>query len=93
MLAARKDDPAQLAVRNTDWGEFMSRLDGRQRYIVTATAEGESYMSQADHLRVTPSPITQHRDAIARRARAFWGDEVLAGVQRLPLWRREMGRG
>jgi DNA-directed RNA polymerase specialized sigma24 family protein len=89
VLAGRKDDPAQVAVRNSDWREFMTMLDGRQQYIVRATAEGESYMGQAAHLRVTPSAITQRRHTIARRAREFWGDEVLADAGMLPLWRRQ----
>jgi DNA-directed RNA polymerase specialized sigma24 family protein len=89
LLAARKDDPAQIAVRNTDWSEFLNLLDGPQQYIVHATAEGESYSGQAEHLKVTPSAITQRRQTIARRARSFWGDSVLADVQILPLWRRQ----
>ena len=89
MLAGRKDDPSQVAVRNTDWGEFMGRLSERQRYIVKATAEGESYSGQAARLRVSPAAITQRRHTIARRARQFWGESVLADVQMLPLWRRQ----
>lgn len=88
LLAGRKDDPSQVAVRNTDWKEFMALLDAPQRYIVRATAEGESCMSQAAQLRVSPSAITQRKDTIAKRARALWGDGVLADVQVLPLWRR-----
>jgi hypothetical protein len=90
VLASRKDDPAQVAVRNTDWGEFMGRLSERQRYIVRSIAEGESYSGQAARLKVSPAAITQRRQTIAPRAREFWGDEVLADVQVLPLWRREM---
>lgn len=71
----------------------MSMLDGRQQYIVRATAEGESYMGQAARLGVSPSAITQRCDTIARRARQFWGDGVIADAQAQPLWRREMGRG
>ena len=93
VLAGRKDDPSQMATRNADWGEFMTMLDGSQQYIVRATAEGESYSGQAAHLRVTPSAITQRRHSIAKRALEFWGDEVLADVGMLPLWRREMVRG
>jgi hypothetical protein len=88
-IATRKDDPAQVAVRNADWGQFMTMLDGRQRYIVKATAEGESYMGKAAHLRVTPAAITQRKDTIAKRARAFWGDGVLADAGVLPLWQRQ----
>jgi hypothetical protein len=82
-----------MAVRNADWGEFMAMLDGGQQCIVKATAEGESYMGQAARLGVTPSAITQRKDTIARRAKAFWGDEVLEDVQVQPLWRREAERG
>ena len=89
VLASRRDDPAQVAVRNADWGEFMTVLDAPQRYIVKATAEGESYIDQADQLKVSPSAITQRRQTIAKRARRFWGDEVLADVQVQPLWRRQ----
>ena len=88
VLATRKDDPAQVAVRNTDWGEFMGRLSERQQYIVRATAQGESYSGQAAHLRLTPSAITQRRQTIAKRALEFWGESVLADAQMLPLWRR-----
>jgi hypothetical protein len=93
VLAGRRDDPSQVAVRNADWGKFMEVLDAPQRYIVKATAEGKSYMGQAAQLKVSPSAITQRKDTIAKRARRFWGDEVLADVQVLPRWRREMGRG
>ena len=92
VLASRRDDPSQAAVRNTDWAEFMTMLDGPQQYIVRATAEGESYMGQAAQLKVTPSAITQRRQTIAKRARAFWGDQVLADAQVLPLWRRQAGQ-
>ena len=92
VLAGRKDDPSQIAARNSDWAECMSMLDGRQQYIVRATAEGESYMGQAAQLKVTPSAITQRRQTIAKRARAFWGDQVLADAQVLPLWRRQAGQ-
>jgi hypothetical protein len=67
----------------------MARLSERQQYIVRSIAEGESYMGQAAHLRVTPSAITQRRHSIAKRARRFWGDEVLADAGMLPLWRRQ----
>jgi DNA-directed RNA polymerase specialized sigma24 family protein len=88
LIASRKDDPAQRAMRNTDWSEFMALLDAPQRYIVRATAEGESYIGQAAQLKVSPPAITQRKDTIARRARAFWGESVLADVQVQPLWRR-----
>jgi DNA-directed RNA polymerase specialized sigma24 family protein len=89
VLAGRKDDPSQIAARNTDWAEFMTMLDGRQQYIVKATAEGESYSGQAAQLKISPSAITQRRQTIARRARQFWGESVIADAQVLPLWRRE----
>ena len=68
-------------------------LDEPQQYIVRATAQGESYMGQAARLKISPSAITQRKDTIAKLARAFWGETVLADVQAQPLWRREMGRG
>ena len=91
-IAGRGDDPSQMAVRNADWGEFMSGLDGAQRYIVRATAEGESVNHQAGRLKVSPSAVCQRRDTIGRRARQFWGDSVLADAQTQPLWRREAQR-
>jgi hypothetical protein len=93
VLAGRKDDPSQMAVRNADWSEFMTMLDGPQQYILKATAEGQSVNSQAEELKVSAPAVCQRRDTIGRRARRFWGDSVLADVQTLPLWRREMGRG
>jgi DNA-directed RNA polymerase specialized sigma24 family protein len=93
VLASRRDDPSQIATRNADWNEFMTMLDGRQQYIVRATAEGESYMGQAARLGVSPSAITQRRDTIAKRARAFWGESVLQDAERMPLWRRQEQRG
>ena len=92
VLASRKDDPSQMATRNADWSEFMAVLDAPQRYIVKATAEGESYSGQAAQLKVTPSAITQRKDTIAKRARQFWGESVIADVQMLPLWRRQAGQ-
>ena len=71
----------------------MAMLDGRQQYIVKATAEGESYMGQAAHLKVSPAAITQRRHTIAKRARQFWGEAVLADAQMQPLWRRQGERG
>jgi hypothetical protein len=82
-----------MAVRNADWSEFMTMLDGPQQYILKATAEGQSVNSQAEELKVSAPAVCQRRDTIGRRARRFWGDSVLADVQTLPLWRREMGRG
>jgi hypothetical protein len=88
VITSRKDDPSQVAVRNTDWNAFMRKLDGAQQYIIRATAKGESYTSQATHLRVSPAAVTQRCDTIAKRARQFWGDSVLADAQTQPLWRR-----
>ena len=68
----------------------MALLDGRQQYILKATAEAENYTGQAARLGVSPAAITQRRQTIAKRARAFWGDEVLADAGSMPLWRREM---
>jgi hypothetical protein len=56
-----------------------------QQYIVRATAEGESYMGQAARLGVSPSAITQRRDTIVKRARAFWGKSVLQDAEMLSL--------
>ena len=91
-LAGRGDDPSQMAVRNADWGEFMSGLDGAQRYIVRATAEGESLNDQAARLQVSAPAACQRRHTIGRRARQFWGDTVLADAQAQPLWRRQAQR-
>jgi len=88
LIACRRDDPSQRAVRNTDWKEFMTMLDAPQRYIVRATAEGESVSHQAEHLKVSPPAVCSRKDTIARKARRFWGDDVLADVQVRPLWRR-----
>ena len=68
-------------------------LEGPQQYIVQATAEGESVNHQAEELKVSPSAVCQRRDTIGRRARRFWGDEVLRDAQVLPLWRRQAERG
>ena len=89
-IAGRGDDPCQMAVRNADWSEFMAGLDGAQRYIVRATAEGESLNDQAARLQVSPPAVCQRRHTIGRRARQFWGDTVLADAQTQPLWRRQM---
>jgi hypothetical protein len=89
VLASRKDDPAQAAVRNTDWSAFMTLLDGPQQYIVRATAEGQSVNDQAEHLKVSAPAVCSRRQTVARRARCFWGDSVLTDVQAQPLWRRQ----
>ena len=52
-------------------------------YILSLNPDGKV------QLNVTPSAITQRRQTIARRARSFWGDSVLAEVQILPFWRRQ----
>ena len=77
VLASRKDDPAQIAIRNADWSEFLCLLEAPQQYIVRATAEGQSVNQQAEHLRVGPSAVCSRRATIAKRARQFWGDSVL----------------
>jgi hypothetical protein len=63
-------------------------LDGRQQYIAMATAGGESVNHQAEHLKVSPPAVCSRKDTIAKRAKAFWGNGVLADVQMQPLWRR-----
>jgi hypothetical protein len=68
---------------------FMSQIAPILVATMRSIAEGESYTGQAAHLRVTPSAITQRKDTIAKRATAFWGDEVLADAQAQPLWRRQ----
>jgi hypothetical protein len=52
------------------------------RVVVPVGAEDADEFVQ-DALRVTPSAIAQCRQTIARRAREFWGDEVLADAQML----------
>lgn len=93
VIASRKDDPSQLAVRNADWTGFMALLEAPQQFIVRSIAEGESVNHQAAQLRVCPSAVTQRRQTIAKRVRQYWGDAVLADVQALPLWRRQAERG
>ena len=87
-LASRKDDPGQIAIRNTDWTEFLTLLEEPQQYIVRATAAGESVNDQAAKLKVSAPAICSRRGTIAKRARRFWGDSVLTDVQTQPLWRR-----
>ena len=93
VLASRKDDPAQVAVRTTDWAEFMLLLEPPQRYIVTAMARGERLTEQAAALQVSPSAVCQRRDTIGKYARAFWGSTVLKDAESLPLWRRQAQHG
>jgi hypothetical protein len=76
-------------MRNTDWSEFMTWLDEPQRYVVTAMAEGLNLNAQTGHLRVSPPAVCSRRETIAKRAKAFWGEGVLAEVQEQPLWRRQ----
>ena len=92
VLGNSRDDPCQAATRSADWGEFMAMLDGPQRYIVQATAQGERVMDQAASLGVSPPAVCQRRDTIAKRARSFWGDAVLEDAGSMPLWRRQQAQ-
>ena len=92
LIGGRKDDPCQAATRSADWGEFMAMLDGPQRYIVQATAQGERVMDQAASLGVSPPAVCQRKKAIAERARSFWGEAVLEDAGSMPLWRRQQAQ-
>ncbi len=89
MIAARKDDPAQRAIRRLDWGKFTSGLDQRKQRVLTGTAAGFAVKELAAEVNVSPPRIVQLKREIAADARGYWGKSVLQDAGEKPAWRRE----
>ncbi len=89
MIAARKDDPAQRAIRHLDWSGFTLDLDQRKQRILTGTAAGFAVKELATEINVSPPRIVQLKREIAADARGYWGESVLQDAGERPVWRRE----
>ncbi len=89
MIAAKKDDPAQRAVRRIDWSGFTSDLDQRKQRVLTGTAAGFAVKELADEMNVSPPRVVQLKREIAADARGYWGGNVLQDAAAEPAWARE----
>ncbi len=87
-VADRADDPATIAMRHIDWAQFWAGLDDKERYVVQATAVGDMGIDQAKHLGMTPAGVVYVKRRVANKARAFWGDGILADLSHRPAWLR-----
>lgn len=80
------EDPSIAAARKLDWAAFLSTLDEISRVIVKSLAEEIPLRNVAVEYGVSRSTIQSHKNRLAQTAREFWGQDVLAQVQRQPCW-------
>lgn len=88
VLEGRGDGPDVRAAREIDWGMVMDTLPARQRKVVRCTAQGYGPRDIGEKLRVSAPRVVQLKREIADRIQEAWGDGVIAGVCRKPVWRR-----
>ena len=90
MLADTKEDPAQRAARELDWGALLASLSRRDRAIVRKTAEEASLGSMAGQFRVSTARICQLRRELGSKVRALMGEQALADSVRVPAWQSSL---
>ena len=90
VLAGRRDDPCIEAGRRMEWAEFIDELTPEQHQVVRDTAAGYGTGEQAERMDITAPAVVCRKRTVARRAREFWGDEVLNDTADTPLWRKSL---
>ena len=88
LLPSPKDDPATECARKLDWRGFMETLDRRSKTVFTKTALGVPCKDIARLLGVSGACISQVKNALASKARAYFGVDSLSKLAIDPEWKR-----
>jgi hypothetical protein len=89
----KQDDPSMLAARNMDWETFYESQTRRGRKLLAVVAEGSTLRHGARLLGLSDSGIQLEKKKLALALQEFMGANILADVNRQPLWRNNIMAG
>jgi hypothetical protein len=89
----KQDDPSMLAARNMDWETFYGKQTRRGRKLLAVVAEGSTLRHGARLLGLSDSGIQLEKKKLALALAEFMGANILAEVNRQPLWRNNLMAG
>jgi hypothetical protein len=89
----RQDDPSMSAARNLDWETFIGKQTRRGRRLLAVVAEGSTLRHGARLLGLSDSGIQLEKKKLALALAEFMGANILAEVNRQPLWRSNIMAG
>lgn len=90
VLSTDAEDPAMTAARKMDWESFWSGLSEREKAVVVCVAEGKSLRDAARVLGVSDSTMQSTKRDLGMKILEFMGADILAQVQRLPGWKKDL---
>jgi hypothetical protein len=93
VFANDQEDPGTLAARNMDWETFFERQTHRGRMLLTVVAEGRTLRHVARMIGVSDSGIQLEKKKLAVALAEFMGANILAEVNRQPMWRNNITAG
>jgi hypothetical protein len=93
VFANDQEDPGTLAARNMDWETFFERQSHRGRMLLTVVAEGCTLRDVAHMLGVSDSLMQGEKRKVASALKDFMGADILAEVNRQPMWRNNLMAG
>jgi len=89
----KQDDPSQLAGRNLDWETFYGKQTRRGLKLLAVVAEGSSLRRGARLLGLSDSGVQLEKRRLALALREYMGVNILAEVNRQPMWRDNIMAG
>jgi hypothetical protein len=89
----KQDDPSMLAARHLDWETFYGKQTRRGRKLLAVVAEGSTLRHGARLLGLSDSGVQLEKRKLAFALAEFMGTNILAEVNRQPLWRNNTMAG
>jgi len=93
ILENRQGDPSIQATRNLDWETFYGRQTRRGRRLLAMVAEGSTLRHGARALGMSDSGVQLEKRKLATALAEFMGANILAEVNRQPMWRSNIMAG
>jgi len=87
------DDPSMQTARNMDWETFYGKQTHRGRKLLAVVAEGSTIRKGARLLGLSDSGIQLEKRKLALALAEFMGANILAEVNRQPMWRNNIMAG
>jgi len=87
---ADAEDPSMTAARKLDWQAFWFRLSKREKAMVQFVAEGKPLRKAALALKCSSLAVKSTKQDLALKLLDFMGADILAQVQRLPWWKKDL---
>jgi hypothetical protein len=86
-LADTAEDVDVSVARRLDWDTVLTRLDARNKTMVTAIAAGYGTNAIADKIHVSPPRVCQLKEAVGKYITQEWGDNGIADSTTPSKWR------